>query len=148
MEVIMSNISSADARPVKLMRWVARFLSIPWAIFALLFSMFAFAYGIEERTYSVAVYTIIIIIVALMSLGAAIIASVWGKEAIGGGMLISAGVLALGVFIYSLTQYSLVELQIGWLEFALILPPLVAGSLFLVCHRKSKTSEEQPVPEA
>jgi uncharacterized protein YqgC (DUF456 family) len=102
----------------------------------------------EEGTYSVAVYTIIIIIVALMSLGAALIASVWGKEAIGGGMLIAAGALALGVFIYSLTQYSLAELQIGWLEFALILPPLVAGSLFLACHRRSKTSGGQSVPEA
>ena len=141
----MSNISSTDARPVKLMRWVARFLSIPWAIFVLLFSMFAFAYGISEGNISIAVYIIIIIIVALWSLGAAIIASVWGKEAIGGGLLIAAGVLILGQTIYDLFTYSLEELQLGWLEFALILPPLVAGSLFLVCHRRSKTSGVQPV---
>jgi peptidoglycan/LPS O-acetylase OafA/YrhL len=140
----MSNISSTDARPVKLMRWVARFLSIPWAIFVLLFSMFAFAYGIEEGSFSIAVYIIIIIIVALMSLGPAILASVWGQEAIGGGLLIAAGVLILGGNIYSLFIYS-GETPLGGLEFALVLPPLVAGSLFLACHRRSKTSGEQPV---
>ncbi len=140
----MSNIISKDAWPVNLMRWVARFLSIPWAIFALLFSMFAFAYGIEEGSYSMAVYIIIIIIVALMSLGPAIIASVWGKEAIGGGLLIAAGVLILGGNIYSLFIYS-GETPLGWLVFALALPPLVAGSLFLACHRRSRTLGEQHV---
>ncbi len=140
----MSNISASDAGPVKLMRWVARFLSIPWAILVLLFSMFAFAYGIEEGSYSMAVYIIIIIIVALMSLGPAIIASVWGKEAIGGGLLIAAGVLILGGEIYSLFIYS-GETPLGWLVFALVLPPLVAGSLFLACHRRSRTLGEQHV---
>ena len=141
----MSNISSTDARPVKLMRWVARFLSITWAFFALLFSMFGVVIGVGEENLSIAVAIIILIIVALWSLGAAIIASVWGKEAIGGGLLIAAGVLYLGQTIYDLFIYSLEELQLGWLDAAMILPPLVAGSLFLACHRRSKTSGEQPV---
>ncbi len=141
----MSNISSSDARPVKLMRWVARFLSIPWAFLVLLFWLFGVGYGVDEGNLSIAVAIIMVIIVALMSLGAALIASVWGKEAIGGGLLIAAGVLLLGQTIYDLFIYSLEELQIGWLEFALVLPPLVAGSLFLACHRRSKTSGEQPV---
>ena len=141
----MSNISSTDAWPVKLMRWVARFLSIPWAFLVLLFMLFGVGYGVDEGDYSIAVAIIMVIIVALMSLGAALIASVWGKEAIGGGLLIAASVLLLGQTIYDLFTYSLEELQLGWLEFALILPPLVAGSLFLVCHRRSKTSGVQPV---
>ena len=141
----MSNISSTDARPVKLMRWVARFLSIPWAIFVLLFSMFAFADGIGEGTYSIAVYIIIIIIVALWSLGAAIIASGWGKEAIGGGMLIAAGVLILGQNIYDIYIYNPEGHQLDWFNVVMILTPLVAGSLFLACHQRSKTSGEQHV---
>ena len=141
----MSNISSTDAWPVKLMRWVARFLSIPWAFLVLLFWLFGVGYGVDEGNLSIAVAIIMVIIVALMSLGAALIASVWGKEAIGGGLLIAAGVLLLGQTIYDLFIYSLEELQLGWLEVALVLPPLVAGFLFLVCHQRSKTSVEQPV---
>ena len=142
----MSIINFSDAWAVKSMRWVARFLSIPWAFWALFWTWFALAHSAGEgRFLSIAVFTIIMIIVALMYIGAAIIASVWGKEAIGGGLLIAAGVLILGQTIYDLFTYSLEELQLGWLEFALILPPLVAGSLFLVCHRRSKTSGVQPV---
>jgi len=142
----MSNISSTDAWPVKLMRWVARFLSIPWAFLVLLFMLFGVGYGVDEGDYSIAVAIIMVIIVALMSLGAALIASVWGKEAIGGGLLIAAGVLYLGQTIYDILTYpDIRDLQLGWLEVAMILPPLVAGSLFLACHRRSKTSGEQPV---
>jgi len=108
--------------------------------------MFGVVIGVGEENLSIAVAIIILIIVALWSLGAAIIASVWGKEAIGGGLLIAAGVLYLGQTIYDILTYpDIRDLQLGWLEVAMILPPLVAGSLFLACHRRSKTSGEQPV---
>ena len=149
----MSIINFSDAWAVKSMRWVARFLSIPWAFWALFWTWFALAHSAGEgRFLSIAVFTIIMIIVALMYIGAAIIASVWGKEAFGGGLLMADGVLILAsIIIFCLTVPgpgdSLRPLL--WLTalafFTMVLPPLVAGYLFLACHRRSKTSGEQHV---
>lgn len=149
----MSNISSSDAGPVKLMRWIARFLSIPWAFWALFWTWFALAHWAGAGKFlSIVVFTIIMIIVALMYIGAAIIASVWGKEAFGGGLLMADGVLILASFIiFWLTVPgpgdSLRPLL--WLNalalFTMVLPPLIVGYLFLACHRRSKTSGEQHV---
>jgi hypothetical protein len=148
----MSNNSSSDAGPVKLMRWIARFLSIPWAFWALFWTWFSLAHFAGEGKFlSKEVFTIIMIIVALMYVGAAIIASVWGKEAFGGGLLMADGVLILAsIIIFTFLKGSprdffrlpgLTALAL----FTMILPPLVAGSLFLTCHRRSKTSGEQHV---
>jgi len=139
----MSNISSTDARSVKLMRWVARFLSIPWAFLTLCVTMFGVLSAVGEGDISIV--TFIFIMFALMSVGGALIASVWGKEALGGGLLIAAGVLRLGQNIYDFFIYNPEELQPDWFNVAMILLPLVAGSLFLVCHRRSKMSGEQRV---
>ncbi len=142
----MSNISSKDAWPVKLMRWVARFLSIPWAFWALFWTWFVLAHFL-----SAAPLTIIMIIVALMFVGAAIIASVWGKEALGGGVLLVDGVLMIAsiIIVAYLTGSPREFFRLPWLNalvlFTMVLPPLVAGSLFLICHRRSKTSGEQHV---
>ncbi len=144
----MSNISSSDAGPVKLMRWIARFLSIPWAFWALFWTWFALA---EGKFLSIAVLTIIMIIVALMYIGAAIIASVWGKEALGGGVLLVDGVLMIAsiIIVAYLTGSPREFFRFPWLNalalFTMVLPPLAAGSLFLACHRRSKTSGEQHV---
>ena len=79
----------------------------------------------------------------LMYGGAAIVASVWGKEVLGGRVLIADGVLLfvlMNVFmffaggwkaVFSMDAFDVIGL------FTIVFPPLVAGSLFLACHRKS-----------
>lgn len=147
----MSNISSSDAWPVKSMRRVARFLSLPWAFWALFWTWFVLASLTGEGHFSLAASIIIMITALLMFMGAAIIASVWGKEAFGGGLLLADGALILASIV---TVYFIVigpgdSLPPLWLNalafFTMVLPPLVAGSLFLACHRRSKTSGEQHV---
>ena len=145
----MSNISSTDTRSVKLMCWVARFLSIPWAFWVLFWTYFVLAHFTGEgEFFSKAVSIIIMIIAALMFMGAAIIASVWGKEALGGGVLLVDGVLMIAsiIVVAYLTGSPRDFFRLPWLNalafFTMVLPPLVAGSLFLACHRISKTSGE------
>ncbi len=148
----MSNISSSDAWSVKSMRRVARFLSIPWAFFALLITwMVLGSLTGEGEFFSRAVSIIILIIVALMCVGAAIIASVWGKEALGGGVLLVDGVLMIAAIICvsyitsSPREFFRSPVLVAVIFFTIVLPPLAAGSLFLACHRRSKTSGEQHV---
>jgi len=140
----MSNISSKDAWPVKLMRWVARFLSIPWAYWTLFITWF-----VLKHAFQTAVLAIVMTIPILMFLGAAIIAGVWGKEALGGGVLLVDGVLIIVCFLVGPhIQPTLVEFFTPSalpFNFTLALPPLAAGSLFLACHRISKKSGEQHV---
>ena len=142
----MSNISSSDAWPVKSMRWVARFLSIPWVFWALFVTWFLVGDSYFAGEISLAVSIIITIIAALMFLGAAIIASVWGKEAFGGGVLLVDGALII-VFLIVEVRPTIEEFLTPSdpLGFVMVLPPLVAGSLFLICHRRSKTSGERHV---
>jgi hypothetical protein len=127
------------------MRWVARFLSVPWAFWALFWTWFVSAH------FSSAVSIIIMIIVAPMFMGAAIIASVWGKEALGGGVLLVDGVLMIAsiIIVAYVTGSPRDFFRLPWLNalafFTMVLPPLAAGSLFLECHRRSKTSGEQHV---
>jgi len=131
----MSNISSFNTWQIKLMRWVARILSIPWAFWALFLTYFLVAQPNKEGEYlPTVVLTIILSISALMYIGAAIIASVWGKEAFGGYVLLVDGILILAWVIATASK-----------EFVIttVLPPLVAGLLFLVCHRKSKRQKAQ-----
>ncbi|MHA2054008.1 MAG: DUF7670 domain-containing protein [Candidatus Hodarchaeales archaeon] len=141
----MSIIRFLDAWPVKSMRWVARFLSVPWAFWALFWTWFVSAH------FSSAVSIIIMIIVAPMFMGAAIIASVWGKEALGGGVLLVDGVLMIAsiIIVAYVTGSPRDFFRLPWLNalafFTMVLHPLAAGSLFLECHRRSKTSGEQHV---
>jgi hypothetical protein len=133
----MSNISPKDAWPVKLMRWVARFLSIPWAYWTLFWTWFVLGHAFQG-----AVLAIIMTIPLLMFLGAAIIAGVWGKEVLGGVVLLIDGVLLFAVG--TLGPHSPMLNGDAALSIStIVLPPLVAGYLFLACHRRSKTSGEQ-----
>jgi len=85
-----------------------------------------------------------------MFMGAAIIASVWAKEAFAGGVLLLDGVLLITCFLVGVPH---LHVTIGEFftpsalpfNFVFVLPPLAAGFLFLVCHRLSKTSGEQHV---
>jgi len=144
----MSNISSKNKWSVILMRWVARLVSIPWAYWALAIAWFVAGNGYEEGM-SLALYMIIVFIAFLPTVGAAIIAGVWGKEALGGTVLLADGVLILFCFMGSpYLRPSLVDFfnpsKLPF-NFIAVLPPLLAGSLFLVCHGRSKTSGEQQV---
>ena len=84
-------------------------------------------------------------VVLLMFMGAAIFASVWRKEAFGGRLLIADGVLILvSLAIVIGTRDSLPPLWLFAIAFlTMVLPPIIAGSLFLICHRRSIPSVEQ-----
>jgi hypothetical protein len=99
---------------------------------------FVAGYGIEEGKLSEMVADIIIFTAFLLTLGAAIIASVWSIETIGGTVLLADSLL---VFIW----FAVTPQLPGPLFFVLVLPPLLAGWLFLSSHRLSKKPKEQPV---
>jgi hypothetical protein len=144
----MSNIRFKDKWSVMLMRWVARLVSIPWAYFALAVAWFIAGNGYEEGM-PLALYMIIVFIAFLLTMGAAIIAGVWGKESLGGAVLLADGVLIVICFIGSphispsLADF-LTPSKLPF-NFVPVLPPLLGGLLFIVCHRLSKKSNEQQV---
>lgn len=139
----MSFISSTDRLPVKSMRWVARLLSIPWAFWAAFWTLFALVNLSSEGFFSSAITAIILTVTLPLFFGAAIIASVWGKEELGGVLLLADGALILAGIVVAafLTGEPLRFLIIlGSLGFiTMVLPPLLAGYLFRACHRRSKT---------
>jgi hypothetical protein len=136
-EIIMSDISSRNKSSVLLMRWVARLVSIPWAYWALAIAWFVAGNGYEEGM-PLALYMIIVFIAFLLTMGAAIIAGVWGKEALGGAVLLVDGVLIVLCFLGSPhIRPSLVDFFTPSklpFNFTMVLPPLLAGFLFLTCH--------------
>ena len=79
----------------------------------------------------------------LLYFGPVFSACLWGKEKLSGCVLIVDGVLLFVLFItlkiatggldtlYKLDRYDIVGLL------TMVLPPLVAGALFLTCHRRS-----------
>ena len=128
----MSNVNSKDTSQVMSMRWVARLISIPWAYWALFIAWFVAGNGYEEGM-SLGLYIIIVFIAFLLTLGAAILAGVWGIEGLGGTILLADCVLIFITYVVS------PRLPAGLLV-TLILPPLLAGSLFFASHRASKAS--------
>ena len=138
----MSTHISTNTAAVKSMRWIARIVSIPWAYWALFWTFFLMAHICPRNPSMWAILIPVLIIAFLMYVGAAIVASVWGKEVLGGRLLIADGVLlfALGIgfaiiaggfdAVFSMDRYDTIGLL------TIVLPPLVAGSLFLACHRK------------
>ena len=85
----------------------------------------------------------VLTIAFVMYVGAAIVASVWGKEVLGGRLLIVDGVLlfVLGIVftivaggIDAIIKLDSIDVM-GLLT--IVFPPLVAGALFLACHKKS-----------
>jgi hypothetical protein len=123
------------------MRWIARLVSIPWAYAALAGAWFIAGVGLEEGKLSPMAVNIIVVLAFLLTLGAAILASVWGMELVGGAVLLADCVLMIVCFMASShSPWELLPI--------LFPPPLLAGSLFLVCHYRSKarvaTHLEQP----
>lgn len=140
----MSTISSADAWPVKLMRWVALILSILWAIWALFWTLFISAAD-NDTVGGILLAGIVVIIAILLFLGPAIISIKWRRNALAGGVLLADGVLIASAIAgaYFLVMEGPARPTMAQLAFfTLALPPLVAGSLFLACHRLSKASGE------
>ena len=129
----MSNISSENKKQIMLMRWTARLVSIPWAYCALGLAWFVAGNGYEEGM-SLGLYITIVFIAFVLSVGATIIAAVWGMEVLGGTILLADFVLIMICFAVS------PQLPAGLL-FILLLPPLSAGALFLACHSISKNQQ-------
>lgn len=126
----MANMSPEDRRAITVMRWIARLVAIPWAYCALGLAWFIAGYGLEEGKLSPMAVRIIVFIVFLLTLGAAIIAGVWGMEAFGGKVLLVDGGLIL--------VWVLVTPQLPGAALILMILPVLSGALFLECHRRSK----------
>ena len=129
----MSDTSSKNRSSVVLMRWIARIVSIPWGYGALAVAWFVAGNGYEEGM-SLGLYMTIVFIAFVLSVGASIIAAVWGMEVLGGTVLLADFVLIMICFAVS------PQLPAGLL-FILLLPPLSAGALFLACHSISKNQQ-------
>ena len=85
----------------------------------------------------------VMVIAFTMYLGAAIVAGVWGKEILGGRVLIADGVV---LFVLGITFMivaggfdAFLSMPSGFFLalLTIVLPPLVAGALFLASHRRS-----------
>jgi len=125
----MSDISSEDKRPIIVMRWIARVISIPWAYAALGLVWFVAGVGLEEGM-PLALNITIVFTAFLLTLGAAILAGVWGMEAFGGKVLLADGALIL--------LWVLVTPQLPGAALILMVPPVLSGVLFLECQRRSR----------
>ncbi|MEE4239462.1 MAG: hypothetical protein V2I51_22305 [Anderseniella sp.] len=126
----MTDSSSHKAPGVTALRWIARLVSIPWAYCALGLAWWVAAYGLEEGKLSPMAVRIIVCIVCLLTLGAAILAGVWLMESFGGKVLLADGAL---IFVWVLVTPQLPDAAI-----ILAMAPVLAGALFLECHRRLK----------
>lgn len=139
----MSTTVSADSADENSLRWIARILSIAWAYWALFWSLFV---AVQLCPNNPSMWTILIpvmVLTCVMYLGAAIVASVWGREKLGGRVLVANGVLLFAqhiIFKMVVTGFSRHPADIIIL-LTITLPPLIAGTLFLKFHRISKPHE-------
>ena len=142
----MNTNSSTNTAAVKSMRWIAGLISIPWAFWALLLTLFITGSILPHGPSSWWIIILVLMsvpITILLYFGPVFSACVWGKEKLGGCVLIADGVLLFVLFItlmiatggldtlYKLDRYDIVGLL------TMVLPPLVAGALYLTCHRRS-----------
>jgi hypothetical protein len=135
---------------VQKMRWVARLVSIPWAYWATFWTGFVLGHPFAEADSDYlleVVFPLLMIPIALMYFGAAIIASVWGKEAFGGNLLLADGTLILaGIIVAAFltgepARFLIILGSLG--SITMVFPAWVAGYLFRECHRRSRISLEQ-----
>ena len=137
----MSKNHTTATRSVKWMRWIARIVSILWAYVASILTLFLMAMALPPKELiSMAVFGIIMLILTLMFFGGAILASVWGKEKLGGGLLIlsSAVLLTFLVYFAFLQTGELFRIPGLIIPSVTVLPALLSGALFLICHRKTR----------
>jgi hypothetical protein len=119
----MENISHSGERWSRWLRYSARALALIWACWWTLFGLLS---GAGEG-YNLSGILLHATVPGLVFLAAAVIA--WRWEAIGGVLLLLAGLGTLIVFWYARTPQ-------GFL--LLTLPPLVAGLLFLVSWLRAR----------
>jgi len=142
----MNTNSSTNTAAVKSMRWIAGLISIPWAFWALPLTLFITGSILPHGPSSWWIIILVLMsvpITILLYFGPVFSACVWGKEKLGGCVLIADGVLLFVLFItlmiatggldtfYKLDRFAIVGLL------TMVLPPLVAGALYLTCHRRS-----------
>ena len=123
-------------RPCIWMRWAARILALLWAGFWVWFGL---ASGIAE---GIGVIGTIIhtAMPGLILLASALFA--WSKERIGGILLIVEGlIIAIAYPLMTMGHFPI--LTIIYVLLTMSLPPIVAGILFLISHRRIS---EAPAP--
>ncbi len=138
----MITNNSIDTPDEESMRWIARIISIPWAYWTLLWTLLITLDACPNNPSMWAILIPAMVIAFVMCLGAAIVASVWGKEKLGGRLLIVDGVLIFALFIiFKIVAWGIdtafkadVYEIIGFAT--IVLPPLLAGALFLACHKR------------
>ncbi len=122
------------------MRWTARLLAVPWSLWALFWTLFVLGHLVGAAgILGIAVFGLVVVAFPPMSIGAAFAASIWRKENVGGKVLLVDGILMLGLTAWVFDPYSPWVAVTGF--WTMVVPPLVAGTLFLACHRKSTTQE-------
>ena len=133
---MMPNIKSLDSRLVSSMRWAARLISVPWAFWALFWTLFVLGHLVGAGgILGIAAFTFACLAFPPMSIGAALAASVWGKEEVGGKVLLLDGVLMLALIAWVFDPHSAWVAVTGF--WTMVVPALAAGALFLACHQMS-----------
>ncbi len=129
----MSTTVPAITKNGNSLRWIARIISKPWAYWALFITWFAAMHLCPNNPSMWAVLIPVMGLAFVLYLGAAIIASVWGRERLGGRLLIADGLLVVAqlvLFKAVVAGFSIHPVDIIAL-LTLALPPLAAGALFL-----------------
>lgn len=138
----MITNNSIDTPDEESMRWIARIISIPWAYWTLLWTLLITLAACPNNPSMWAILIPAMVIAFVMCLGAAIVASVWGKEKLGGRVLVADSVLIFALCLASkIVGGGLDDMikagSIGILVLlTIVVPPLVAGTLFLASHKR------------
>jgi len=147
----MPNTSSRKKWLVGGMRWFARAISVLWGYAAVLLTLFLAANYQIEGFFGSTACGLVVAMGILMLMGAAIVASVWRLEAIGGGLLLFDGVALMAALTIGLPH-----LQMRFVEFFMpsspnfglatpvVWTPILAGGLFLACHWISRARGNGP----
>lgn len=158
----MSSTRSADLEPILVKGWFTQVLTILWALTIMYWALLVVALFPLTQSEKVQITTVSIAL--LLFAGTALIASIRGKETLGGGLLIAGGVLTILSFadgphspLLLMGSFSSLLMEEGcpalfsilvekgplfqlFPIYTMALPPLVAGALFLVSQRRSNDS--------
>ncbi len=136
----MQNQKMPESLVVLLIRWIARVLSWAWAPWALFWTLFVLGHLVGSGgIFGIAAFAFVVVLFPPLSLGAAFVASVWKNERVGGKMLLLDGVLMLALTAWVFDPHSAWVAITGF--WTMVVPPLVAGTLFLLCHRMSDSQQ-------
>ncbi|MFC1907985.1 hypothetical protein ACFLWD_02785 [Chloroflexota bacterium] len=131
--ITITNINYTDTRLTKWIHYIALALAVIWASWWIFFGL-ASSFVEELNLAGVLVHTTSPGLVFLVS---TVIA--WRWKAIGGIMLILEGLFLL--IAYPVVMHnSFPSSTVVFMLLTMALPPLLAGPLFLISWRKSKTS--------